>query len=124
MASTTAPLAQQAPATEAKKPAKTKFGPLADEDRIFTNLYGRQEYGLKAAMARVRFFVQKTSIECLLLQGDWYKTKEIVYKGSEWIIGEVKKSGLRGRGGAGFPSGLKWSFMSKPFDGRCVFALF
>ncbi len=51
-------------------------------------------------------------------QGDWYKTKEIVLKGSAWIIDEVKKSGLRGRGGAGFPSGLKWSFMNKPPDGR------
>jgi NADH dehydrogenase (ubiquinone) flavoprotein 1 len=51
-------------------------------------------------------------------QGDWHKTKEIVLKGSAWIIDEVKKSGLRGRGGAGFPSGLKWSFMNKPPDGR------
>ena len=53
-----------------------------------------------------------------MARGDWYKTKEILYKGSDWIIGEVKTSGLRGRGGAGFPSGLKWSFMGKPFDGR------
>lgn len=44
--------------------------------------------------------------------GDWYKTKEIILKGDNWIIDEVKKSGLRGRGGAGFPSGLKWSFMN------------
>ena len=51
-------------------------------------------------------------------QGDWYKTKEILLKGHEWILDEVKKSGLRGRGGAGFPSGLKWSFMNKPSDGR------
>jgi NADH dehydrogenase (ubiquinone) flavoprotein 1 len=51
-------------------------------------------------------------------QGDWYKTKEIVLKGSAWIIDEIKKSGLRGRGGAGFPSGLKWSFMNRPPDGR------
>lgn len=47
-----------------------------------------------------------------------YKTKEIIDKGAEWIINEVKTSGLRGRGGAGFPSGLKWSFMNKPSDGR------
>jgi len=53
-------------------------------------------------------------------QGDWYKTKEILLKGTEWIQGEVKKSGLRGRGGAGFPTGLKWSFMNKPNDGRSV----
>lgn len=84
------------------KQTKTKFGGLKDEDRIFTNLYGRHDFKLKGAMAR----------------GDWYKTKEIVLKGSEWIINEVKTSGLRGRGGAGFPSGLKWSFMNKPSDGR------
>jgi len=85
-----------------EKPAKTTFGPLSDEDRIFRNLYGRQDWRLKGAQAR----------------GDWYKTKEIVQKGSDWIINEIKASGLRGRGGAGFPSGLKWSFMNKPGDGR------
>ena len=41
-----------------------------------------------------------------------------VFLGSDWIINEIKASGLRGRGGAGFPSGLKWSFMNKPGDGR------
>ncbi|XP_040568712.1 NADH dehydrogenase [ubiquinone] flavoprotein 1, mitochondrial [Lepeophtheirus salmonis] len=81
---------------------KTKFGPLKDSDRIFTNLYGRHDWRLKGAMSR----------------GDWYKTKEIVLKGADWIINEVKVSGLRGRGGAGFPSGMKWSFMQKPDDGR------
>jgi NADH dehydrogenase (ubiquinone) flavoprotein 1 len=86
----------------AAPPKKTKFGNLSDQDRVFTNLYGRHDFRLKGAMAR----------------GDWYKTKEILYKGSDWIIGEVKASGLRGRGGAGFPAGLKWSFMGKPFDGR------
>ena len=83
-------------------PAKTKFGPLADQDRIFTNIYGRHDWRLKGAMAR----------------GQWYKTKEIVEKGADWIINEIKTSGLRGRGGAGFPSGMKWSFMNKPSDGR------
>ena len=58
-------------------PAKTKFGPLADEDRIFRNLYGRHDWRLAGAMAR----------------GDWYKTKEIVLKGSDWIINEIKVSG-------------------------------
>lgn len=53
-----------------------------------------------------------------LKRGDWYKTKEIILKGSDWIINEVKISGLRGRGGAGFPTGMKWSFMNKPSDGR------
>ncbi|CAF4317760.1 unnamed protein product [Rotaria socialis] len=99
----TNPPKAQAPATPPPAPPqKTKFGPLKDEDRIFTNLYGRHDWHLKGAMSR----------------GDWHKTKEIVLKGSGWIIDEVKKSGLRGRGGAGFPSGLKWSFMNKPFDGR------
>ena len=54
-------------------------------------------------------------------RGDWYKTKEIVLKGNDWIINEIKTSGLRGRGGAGFPSGMKWSFMNKPDDGRPKF---
>ena len=46
-------------------------------------------------------------------RGDWYKTKDLVTKGTDWIVDQIKKSGLRGRGGAGFPSGLKWSFMPK-----------
>lgn len=46
-------------------------------------------------------------------RGDWYKTKELVELGPDWVIDQMKKSGLRGRGGAGFPSGLKWSFMPK-----------
>lgn len=58
-----------------------------------------------------------------MFQGDWYKTKEIILKGTEWIQGEVKTSGLRGRGGAGFPTGLKWSFMNKPSDGRLALAV-
>ncbi|CDS08258.1 Putative NADH dehydrogenase [Lichtheimia ramosa] len=81
---------------------KTTFGNLSDEDRIFTNLYLRHDYRLKGALKR----------------GDWYKTKELVLKGHEWILQEMKESGLRGRGGAGFPTGLKWSFMNKPLDGR------
>lgn len=46
-------------------------------------------------------------------RGDWYRTKDLLTKGADWIVDEMKKSGLRGRGGAGFPSGLKWSFMPK-----------
>jgi NADH:ubiquinone oxidoreductase subunit F (NADH-binding) len=52
------------------------------------------------------------------VQGDWYRTKDLIDKGRDWIINEMKISGLRGRGGAGFPSGLKWSFMPKASDGR------
>ena len=185
------------------------YGNLKDEDRIFTNLYGRHDWKLKGAMARVsdpskhlgsfslyqthllapglilslsdsliatwvnslslllnilslplsicfsfcspsllyhflfprqlahNYFLLSFSFSPLLLnsllliylppislslppssQGDWYKTKEIILKGPDWILEEVKKSGLRGRGGAGFPSGMKWGFMNKPSDGR------
>ncbi|OUM53826.1 hypothetical protein BVG19_g3147 [[Candida] boidinii] len=73
-------------------------GGLQDKDRIFQNLYDKYGRDIKSSMKR----------------GDWYKTKEIVLKGDKWIIDEMKKSGLRGRGGAGFPSGLKWSFMNPP----------
>merc|ERR1712121_422079 len=82
--------------------ATKTYGPLKDQDRIFTNIYGRHDYRLKGAMAR----------------GDWDKTKEIILKGKDWIVQGIKDSGLRGRGGAGFPTGLKLSFMNKPSDGR------
>ncbi|XP_041087861.1 LOW QUALITY PROTEIN: NADH dehydrogenase [ubiquinone] flavoprotein 1, mitochondrial [Polyodon spathula] len=89
-------------AAQQDKPKKTHFGPLKDQDRIFTNLYGRHDWRLRGAQSR----------------GDWFKTKEILLKGPEWILQEVKVSGLRGRGGAGFPTGMKWGFMNKPSDGR------
>ena len=75
---------------------------LQDKDRIFTNLYGLGDRGLKGAMAR----------------GAWDGTKGLLEKGKDWIISEMKASGLRGRGGAGFPTGLKWSFMPKPDPAR------
>ena len=79
---------------------------LADKDRIFTNLYGFQDWGLKAAQKR----------------GDWDNTKDLIARGNDSIIDEMKASGLRGRGGAGFPTGMKWSFMPKESkDGRPSF---
>ena len=75
---------------------------LADRDRIFTNLYGFHPPGLKAAQMR----------------SAWDGTKFLIDRGADWIINEMKSSGLRGRGGAGFPTGLKWSFMPKKSDGR------
>jgi len=70
---------------------------LRDEDRIFQNLYGFHDWKLAGARSR----------------GIWDNTKGILDKGRDWIIDEMKKSGLRGRGGAGFPTGVKWSFMPK-----------
>ncbi|WP_170002570.1 NADH-quinone oxidoreductase subunit NuoF [Pseudopontixanthobacter vadosimaris] len=79
---------------------------LADRDRIFTNLYGFQPWNLNAAQKR----------------GDWDDTKALIGRGHDAIIDEMKVSGLRGRGGAGFPTGLKWSFMPKGSkDGRPSF---
>jgi NADH dehydrogenase (ubiquinone) flavoprotein 1 len=57
-------------------------------------------------------------IDGAMKRGDWSQTKEIIGMGHDWIIDEIKASGLRGRGGAGFPSGLKYSFMPKVSDGR------
>ena len=49
-----------------------------------------------------------TDLKSAKKYGDWHKTKEILDKGHDWLINEIKASGLRGRGGAGFPSGLKF----------------
>ena len=75
---------------------------LHDKDRIFTNIYGLKDTSLKGAKKL----------------GDWSKTKSILAKGREKIIDEIKESGLRGRGGAGFGTGMKWSFMPKEVTER------
>ena len=75
---------------------------LDDKDRIFTNLYGWESPFLDGAKSR----------------GDWDGAKDIIAKGKDWIIEEMKTSGLRGRGGAGFPTGMKWSFMPKEVGER------
>src|SRR5499427_8727093 len=70
---------------------------LDDKDRIFRNLYGQGDFGLDGARKR----------------GAWDGTKAILAQGRDHIVNEMKASGQRGRGGAGFPTGLKWSFMPK-----------
>ena len=75
---------------------------LKDEDRIFTNLYGWMESGLVGARKR----------------GDWQNTARLLKLGHDEIVERIKASGLRGRGGAGFPTGLKWSFMPKEVGAR------
>ena len=80
---------------------------LRDKDRIFTNLYGFESPFLEGAKSR----------------GDWDGTKDILARGVGNLVSEMKNSGLRGRGGAGFPTGLKYSFMPRDTpDGRPVSA--
>jgi len=82
--------------------------PIEDKDRIFTNIYGFQDWKIEGAMKR----------------GDWDNTKDLMIRGQDQIIEDIKASGLRGRGGAGFPTGMKWSFMPKePKPGRPSFLL-
>jgi len=75
---------------------------LKDKDRIFTNIYGHHDVYLAGAQSR----------------GDWDDTKALLGRGRDTIIEEIKASGLRGRGGAGFGTGLKWSFMPKEITDR------
>ena len=75
---------------------------LKEEDKIFKNLYNDFGWSREDSMKR----------------DDWNKTKELISKGREWIINEIKTSELRGRGGAGFPTGVKWSFAPKKVGSR------
>ena len=70
---------------------------LKEKDKIFSNIYGFHYRSLKGVMSR----------------GGWVDTKALILRGSDEIIKTIQESGLRGRGGAGFPTGLKWSFMPK-----------
>jgi len=70
---------------------------ISKKNIIFSDIYGFNGNDINTSQKR----------------GDWDNTKSLIDKGSEWIINEVKSSELRGRGGAGFPTGLKWSFMPK-----------
>jgi NADH-quinone oxidoreductase subunit F len=71
---------------------------LADSDRIFTNLDGSEPWALNGARMR----------------GVWDRTASLVDKGQAWIVEEIRKSGLRGRGGGGFPTAQKWAFKPEP----------
>ena len=75
---------------------------LRDKDRIFKNLYNDLGEDVDSAKKR----------------GDWSNTKDILHKDRNEIIEELTKSGLRGRGGAGFPTATKWSFMPKEPTGK------
>ena len=75
---------------------------LKKEDKIFKNLYNELGWDIESSLKR----------------DDWKNTKDLISKGREWIINEVKTSELRGRGGAGFSTGLKWSFAPKEVGSR------
>ncbi|MBY0580811.1 MAG: NADH-quinone oxidoreductase subunit NuoF [Rickettsiales bacterium] len=70
---------------------------LKKDDKIFTNLDGKMSLDIQSSIKR----------------GIWHNYKNNLKKSPDDIIEEVKKSDLRGRGGAGFSTGMKWSFMPK-----------
>lgn len=68
---------------------------LEQKNIIFSNIAGKEDPSLYQAKKR----------------GDWQDTSFYIQKGPAWLIEQVKASGLRGRGGAGFSTGMKWSFI-------------
>ena len=70
---------------------------MKKENIIFSNLYGKHDESIKGALKR----------------GDWKNISKILKLDKQDIINKIKDSGLRGRGGAGFSTGMKWDFMPK-----------
>jgi len=70
---------------------------MQKENIIFSNLYGKHDESIKGALKR----------------GDWKNINKILKLDKQEIINKIKDSGLRGRGGAGFSTGMKWDFMPK-----------
>src|SRR5579872_6286362 len=60
-----------------------------------------------------RFGKGATSIDKYIELEGYTSARKAIEMGPEWIINEMKASNLRGRGGAGFPAGMKWSFVPK-----------
>jgi len=65
------------------------------------------------------------SIETYLADGGYAALRKVLTSGwtPEQLTEEVKKSGLRGRGGAGFPTGVKWGFIPKDTKGKPIYLL-
>ncbi len=60
-----------------------------------------------------RFGMGATGIDRYIELGGYEAVKKCLAQGPDWIINEMKLSGLRGRGGAGFSAGMKWSFVPR-----------
>jgi NADH-quinone oxidoreductase subunit F len=63
-----------------------------------------------------RFGLGAAEIDRYIELDGYESAKKCLAQGSDWTISEMKASNLRGRGGAGFPTGMKWSFVPKQSD--------